>query len=75
MDWVQAHRAITPSLHGDVLMALARLRRPVTGRELAADVGASHEGVRQVLLALEEQGLVITQRPGGHGWSRSTETI
>lgn len=64
MDWVRPHRVITPSLHGDVVMALARLRRPVTGRELATDIGASHEGVRQVLLALEEQGLVVSQSAG-----------
>ncbi len=64
MDWIRPHGVIAPSLHGDVVMALARLRRPVTGRELAVDVGASHEGVRQVLIALEEQGLVITQTAG-----------
>ncbi len=64
MDWQHPQGSISPSLHGDVLMALTRLRRPVTGRELAADVGASHEGVRQVLLALEEQGLVLSQAAG-----------
>ena len=64
MDWLRPHAVITPSLHGDVMMALARLRRPVTGRELAADIGASHEGVRQVLLTLEEQGLVLSQPAG-----------
>lgn len=64
MDWQHPHRSILPSLHGDVVMALTRLRRPVTGRELAADVGASHEGVRQVLLALEEHGLVTAQVAG-----------
>ena len=64
MDWLRPHSVIAPSLHGDVVMALARLRRPVTGRELAGYIGASHEGVRQVLLALEQQGLVVSQSAG-----------
>jgi predicted nucleotidyltransferase len=64
MDLARAHRCIAPSLHGDVLVELERARRPLTGRELAARVGASQEGVRRVVGELEAQGVVNVQTAG-----------
>ena len=40
------------------MVELERIRRPVTGRELAVRVGASQEGVRVIVRELESQGIV-----------------
>jgi hypothetical protein len=59
MDLSRPHSALCPTLDGDVLVVLARTRRPLTGREVARLTGRrSHVGVRNVLVRLTEQGLV-----------------
>ncbi|MGH3656276.1 MAG: nucleotidyltransferase domain-containing protein [Micromonosporaceae bacterium] len=51
---------VSPSLHGDVLTVLARAQGPLTGREISRRIAArgSQEGVRKVLRALTDAGLV-----------------
>lgn len=59
MDVGTPYRAVIPTLDGPVLMTLARLGRPVTGRKLHQLVGVGSEpGVRKVLHRLVEHGLV-----------------
>lgn len=51
--------AVVPSLDGPVLVALARLAGPVTGRQVHQLTGAGSEaGVRNVLTRLAHQGIV-----------------
>jgi hypothetical protein len=59
MDLSRPYSSLCPTLDGDVLVVLARTRRPLTGREVARLTGRrSHVGVRNVLARLTEQGLV-----------------
>lgn len=65
MDMSAPYRAVVPSLDGPVLMTLARLGRPVTGRKLHQLSGAGSEaGVRKVLGRLVEHGLVRASEAG-----------
>lgn len=65
MDLSAPYRAVVPSLDGPVLMTLARLAKPVTGRQLHRLTGVGSEaGVRNVLDRLEAHGLVIVTKAG-----------
>lgn len=65
MDVSAPYRAVVPSLGGPVLMALARLGRPVTGRQVHQLTGSGSEaGVRKVLARLVEHGLVRASEAG-----------
>lgn len=65
MDVSAPYRAVIPSLDGHVLMALARLAAPVTGRRVHRLTGVGSEaGVRKVLTRLEEHGLVRVTKAG-----------
>lgn len=65
MDVSAPYRAVIPSLDGPVLMTLARLGRPVTGRKLHQLAGVGSEaGVRKVLGRLVEHGLVRDSEAG-----------
>lgn len=65
MDVSAPYRAVVPSLDGPVLMTLARLGRPVTGRKLHQLAGAGSEaGVRKVLGRLVGHGLVRASEAG-----------
>lgn len=58
MNLARPYETVSPTLHGAVLVALYEAAGPLSGREVARRVGHSQEGVRRVLLALEEHGLV-----------------
>jgi hypothetical protein len=65
MDLTRPHTALVPSLHGDVLVALANTQSGVTGRQIERLVPeASHRGVQLVLERLVGQGLVLRERVG-----------
>lgn len=65
MDLSRPYAAVCPTLDMDVLAALARTTRPLTGREVSRLAGRkSHEGAREVLNRLAEQGLVDRQEAG-----------
>jgi len=56
---------VSPSLDGDVLVALSRTTHPLTGRRVAELVAAgSPDGVRKTLDRLVEQG-VVRREPAG----------
>ena len=65
MDLTCPAHAVVPSLDADVLLVLAGTTMPLTGRQVhrLAEVG-SQDGVRKVLLRLEEQGLVDVVEAG-----------
>ncbi len=59
MDIASPHKAVSPTLDGDVLRVLARTTGVLTGREVAALTGRrSHSGVLDALNRLTEHGLV-----------------
>jgi hypothetical protein len=59
MNVARPYKAVCPTLHGEVLMALAGTTMGMTGRQVAALTGrSSHSGVLHVLNRLAEQGLV-----------------
>ena len=64
MDFSRPHRAIVPSLEGDVLAVLVGTRMPLTGREVSRLAGASHTGVRRALDHLVDHGLVTVEAAG-----------
>lgn len=65
MDFSRPFRALTPTLDGPVLRALARVDTPMTRRQLTELVeDASEAGVRKVLGRLAGQGVVIEARIG-----------
>ena len=66
MDVSRPYTAVSPSLDGEVLVALAGTTRPLTGRGVARllDRGESHKGVLNVLGRLVEQGLVHREEAG-----------
>lgn len=65
MDMANPQAAVTPTLDGPVLSALAGSTRPLTGRALARLLPrGSQKGVQLVLNRLTEQGLVIRQEAG-----------
>lgn len=58
--------AVVPTLDGPVLLALAKLTGPVTGRQVHRLAGVGSEaGVRKVLARLVRQGLVREAPAGG----------
>jgi predicted transcriptional regulator len=65
MDVSRPYAAVVPSLDGDVLVALARVTKPLTGREIAQ---LAHRGspssVAAVLDRLVEHGLVLREKAG-----------
>ncbi len=62
MDLSRPFSAVSPSLDGAVLNALARTSRPLSGREVARLAGQrSHSGVLKVLGRLVAHGLVDRQ--------------
>ena len=65
MNIAAPYTAICPTLDSEVLIALARTRKPMTGREIARLTGRkAHAGVQDVLTRLVEQGLVDRQEAG-----------
>jgi hypothetical protein len=65
MDVARPYRAVVAGLDGDVLVLLAGISRPLTGRQIAARLGlASHEGVRKSLERLVHQGIVLRESAG-----------
>lgn len=65
MDVARPYAAVVPSLDGDVLVALAGVNSPLTGRQVA-DLArrGSPSAVTTVLDRLVEQGLVLRQKAG-----------
>jgi predicted nucleotidyltransferase len=60
--------AVVPSLDGAVLVNLAKLSTPVTGRRVHQLTGVGSEaGVRNVLTRLVHQGIVLSS-PAGNAW-------
>ena len=65
MDVAQPYAAVIPTLEGDVLVALARTTRPLTGSEVAGLVRrGTRPGVQKALHRLVAQGLVDSQEAG-----------
>jgi len=65
MDVARPYSAVSPSLDGDVLVALSRTTRPLTGRRVAELVASgSHDGVRKALDRLVDQG-IVRREPAG----------
>jgi predicted nucleotidyltransferase len=65
MDVSRPYSALSPTLDGAVLNALAGTTRPLTGREVSRLVGRkSHAGARDVLNRLVVHGLVSRQEAG-----------
>jgi DNA-binding transcriptional ArsR family regulator len=65
MDLSDPTRAVTSTLDGPVLAALARSGRPLTVGEVAAQaVRGSEIGIRRSLARLTEQGIVIAMQMG-----------
>jgi predicted nucleotidyltransferase len=65
VDLARPYRAVTGGVDAEVLVALLRTNRPMTGREVAARVdSAGHETVRNVLERLVEHGIVERQPAG-----------
>ena len=68
MNVASPSEAIVPTLDGPVLVALARLNGPVTGRQVHHLTGVGSEaGVRNVLNRLQHQG-IVTAVPAGSAW-------
>jgi hypothetical protein len=65
MDLADPTRAMTPTLDGPVLAALARAGKPLTAGEVAAQTPRGSEiGVRKCLARLVEQGIVRATEMG-----------
>lgn len=65
MDLARPYRAVSPSLGGAVLVALARTTTPLTGRQVAElSPEGSQKGVQNALDALVAQGLVFRRSAG-----------
>lgn len=65
MDIGRPYAAISPSLDGDILVAVSRTTRPLSGRHVAELVAAgSPDGVRKALNRLVDQGIVLRERAG-----------
>jgi len=66
MDLAHPLRSVVPSLDGPVLLVLAGLVTPVSGREITRLVGkTSHSGVQRVLGRLAAEGIIRTERRSG----------
>lgn len=77
MDLAAPERTVVPSLDGSVLIALAAVTAPVTGRELGRLIGdASLAGVQKVLSRLVSTGLVtIDRRSGANFYAANREHL
>lgn len=64
MDPTNPLRALTPTVDADVLLVLARTRRPTTGARTARLAGRSYAQVRHCLHRLVETGLVLAESHG-----------
>src|ERR1700722_14408813 len=65
MNLSQPSDCVVPTLDGPVLMVLARLTAPVTGRQVHQLAGTGSEsGVRKVLARLVGQGIVRVNEAG-----------
>lgn len=65
MDLTDPTRALTPTLDGPVLAVLARVGKPLTAGEVAAQTPRGSEiGVRKCLARLVEQGIVSATEMG-----------
>ena len=65
MDVARPYTAVSPALEGDVLVALSRTTRPLTGRRVAELVArGSPDGVRKALDRLVDQG-IVRREPAG----------
>lgn len=65
MDVARPYSAVVPSLDGDVLVALAGVTSPLTGRQVANRARrGSQSAVSAVLDRLVEHGLVLRQQAG-----------
>lgn len=65
MDFRHPLGVVTPTLDGDILVALARADEGFSGRQLHRLVGhASEPGVRKAADRLVEQGIVLRQQVG-----------
>lgn len=64
MDVGQPHRAVSPSVDGDVLVALAGVETELTEGELAGLVTGSQRGVSDALSRLVDQGIVLRRDAG-----------
>lgn len=65
MDLTSPARSVIPSLDADVLVALAGITMPMTGRQISRLVEAkSHSGVGRVLERLRSQGVVNATAAG-----------
>ncbi|WP_167582071.1 nucleotidyltransferase domain-containing protein [Kineococcus rubinsiae] len=65
MDLTLPIRSVVPSLEGPVLVVLAGVSAPVSGREVTRLVGkTSHAGVQRVLSRLATEGVVHRERRG-----------
>lgn len=61
MDVSAPHRAIVPGTEGDVLVELAAVDTPRSGRQVAERIGRSHVAVSRALQQLAVQGIVIAR--------------
>lgn len=65
MNVARPYSAVSPSLDGDVLVALSRTTRPLTGRHVAELVASgSPDGIRKALDRLVGQGIVHREPAG-----------
>jgi len=64
MNLQRPFQVVAPTLDGDVLTLLARADRPLTGRAIARESGASHGGVQRALGHLVGEGIVTRERAG-----------
>lgn len=64
MNLQRPFQVVSPTLDGDVLTLLARADRPLTGRAIERESGASHGGVQRALEHLVAEGIVSRERAG-----------
>lgn len=64
MNLQRPFQVVAPTLDGDVLTLLARADRPLTGRAIERESGASHGGVQRALEHLVAEGIVTRERAG-----------
>jgi DNA-binding transcriptional ArsR family regulator len=57
-------QVVGPTLDGDVLTALARADRPMTGRMVEQAIAGSHGGVQRALEHLVAEGVITSERVG-----------
>jgi Sugar-specific transcriptional regulator TrmB/Nucleotidyltransferase domain len=57
MDVAKPYKVISPTIDTELLVALASVREPRSGRQLAEEIGRSRTGVQHVLNRLVTEGL------------------